>query len=94
MKITNLISVLAVVALLATAVAFGLDAPLNLTVDASGDPILLDWDDVIGATKYSVDLEGMVTFDYVDPIKKNGIARIIHCQTCWCIKPKSYCGRK
>jgi hypothetical protein len=28
--------------------------------------VALDWDDVLGATKYSVDLEGTVTFDYFD----------------------------
>lgn len=67
MKTRKTIIALAVVSLFAAAVAFAaLPAPTGLTVDASGDPILLDWDDVIGATKYSVDLEGTVTFDYFD----------------------------
>ena len=61
------ILMLTVVSLFAAAVAFGaLPAPLNLGVDDSGDPILLTWDDVINATKYSVDVEGEVTFAYVN----------------------------
>jgi len=67
MKTRKTIVALAAVSLFATAVVFAaLAAPLNLDVDDSGDPILIIWDDVIGATKYSVDVEGEVTFDYVD----------------------------
>jgi hypothetical protein len=57
---------LTVVSLVAIPVFAALLAPENLAVDDSGDPILLTWDDVIGATKYSVDVEGEVTFSYVD----------------------------
>lgn len=59
------ILLLAAVSLFGVVAAFGaLPAPTNLTVNAAGDPIVLDWDDVVGAAKYSVDLEGTVTFDY------------------------------
>lgn len=34
-----------------------LAAPTNLVCDATADPITLDWDDVTGAVKYSVDFE-------------------------------------
>jgi hypothetical protein len=45
---------------------FALDAPANLTVVVGVNTVDFDWDPVTGAVKYSVDLEGMVTFDYVD----------------------------
>jgi hypothetical protein len=45
---------------------FALDAPTNLTVVVGADTVDFDWDPVTGAVKYSVDLEGTVTFDYVD----------------------------
>ena len=52
--------------------AFALPAPVGAPiVDASGDPILIDWADVVNATKYSVDIEGVATYDlydYTDPL--------------------------
>jgi hypothetical protein len=41
-----------------------LPAPTNFTATVVGDEIVFDWDDVVGATKYSVDVEATVT--YVD----------------------------
>jgi hypothetical protein len=39
--------------------------PTNLTVTVNGD-ICFDWDGIIGAAMYSVDVEGLVIFDYHD----------------------------
>ncbi len=41
-----------------------LPAPTNLTVDTTttAGTVLFDWDDVVGAVKYSLDLEGTVTY--------------------------------
>lgn len=42
-----------------------LAAPTNLVCDATADPITLDWDDVTGAVKYSVDFELTQTIEEV-----------------------------
>ena len=63
MKTRKTLIVLAAVSLFAAAVAFGLDAPTGLTVNASGDPIELDWIGVTGAAKYSVDIAATATYD-------------------------------
>ena len=65
MKSTFLAFIALAVALVAGP-AFVLDAPVNLAVVVGADTVDFDWDTVIGAVKYSVDLEGTVTFDYVD----------------------------
>jgi len=62
---STLVALAAVSLLMATPVLAALPAPTGLTVTVPDD-VVLDWDDVIGATKYSVDLEGTVTFDYFD----------------------------
>ena len=41
--------------------AWALPAPEGLTCDATADPVMLDWGDVEGADKYSVDFECMIT---------------------------------
>jgi hypothetical protein len=43
-------------------IAASLPAPANLTVDVGPADLALDWDDVQDATKYSVDIEGIVTY--------------------------------
>lgn len=65
MKSTFLAFIALAVALMAGP-AFALDAPANLTIVVGADTVDFDWDPVTGAVKYSVDLEGTVTFDYVD----------------------------
>ncbi len=39
-----------------------LPAPTGLTVTVGATDIVLDWEDVLGAVKYSVDIEGTVTY--------------------------------
>ena len=38
-----------------------LPAPTGLTCATDGDSVAFDWDDVIGATKYSVDIEVLIS---------------------------------
>ncbi len=40
-----------------------LPAPANFTATVGADDVLFAWDPVDGATKYSVDIEALVTFD-------------------------------
>jgi hypothetical protein len=42
--------------------AFALDAPANLTVVVGATTLDFDWDDVVDADKYSVDIEGTVIY--------------------------------
>ncbi len=63
------VATLAVLALLlgsaSAAKASHLLAPTGLVCDATADPITLDWDDVTGAVKYSVDFKLTKTVDEV-----------------------------
>jgi hypothetical protein len=38
-----------------------LPAPIGLTCATDGDSVSFDWDDVIGATKYSIDIEVLIS---------------------------------
>jgi hypothetical protein len=53
----------AIVAILcgASVMLWALDAPLNFTATVVDSDVVFDWDDVVGATKYSVDIEAVVT---------------------------------
>lgn len=63
MNTRRICTVLMVVSLLTPAVVLAeLPAPTNLIVTVGADSMFLDWDDVVGAAKYSVDLEGTVTY--------------------------------
>lgn len=64
----TLIALAAVSILVAIPVLAALPAPTGLLVTVNSDNIALDWDDVLEATKYSVDIEGTVTFDYFDGV--------------------------
>jgi hypothetical protein len=44
------------------ATAAPLPAPTNLTVTPTDDSLFFDWDDVTDAVKYSLDIEGVVTY--------------------------------
>lgn len=57
-----LFSCLAICALLAVPALAALPAPENLTAAVASGDLVLDWDDVAGAAKYSVDLELTVTY--------------------------------
>jgi len=63
---STLVALAAVSLLMATPVLAALPAPAGLTVTVNANDVAFNWDDVTGAKKYSVDLEGTVTFDYVD----------------------------
>ena len=52
---------LGVVGLMCT-VAWALDAPANFTATVANTDVQFDWDDVVGAVKYSVDVDAMVTY--------------------------------
>ena len=39
-----------------------LPAPVNFTATVGGTDVVFDWDDVVGATKYSVNVDATVTF--------------------------------
>ena len=63
MNAKRMIAVLAGICLVVPAVALALDAPTGLSAVVGADTVSLDWDDnVIEAVKYSVDIEGMVTY--------------------------------
>ena len=65
MKTKRLILTLTIVSLLMAVPAFALlAAPTNLTVDVDNgaETVDFDWDPVTGAVKYSVDVEGTVTY--------------------------------
>jgi hypothetical protein len=56
----KIMGVLVTVCAAATLLA-ALAAPLNFTAIVSGDDVVFDWDPVVDATKYSVDIEAEVT---------------------------------
>ena len=62
MNAKRMIAVLAGICLVVPAVVLALDAPINLSVVVGVDAVSLDWDDVTDAVKYSVDIEGAVTY--------------------------------
>ncbi len=69
MNTKRLIVVLVAVALVIPAVLLAaLPAPENLTVnvDTGAGTVVFDWNDVTDAVKYSVDVEGTVTYTYLD----------------------------
>jgi len=53
---------LCVVGLMGVAAWAALDAPANFTATVGGTDVVFDWDDVLGATKYSVDVDAAVTY--------------------------------
>jgi hypothetical protein len=61
MKVKRVMLILTMV-LAVSVIAAALPAPINLTVDVSPAELALDWDDVQDAEKYSVDIEGIVTY--------------------------------
>lgn len=63
MNAKRMIAVLAGICLVVPAVVLALDAPTGLSVDVDSAAVSLDWDDVTGAVKYSVDIEGTVTYE-------------------------------
>ncbi len=63
---TRRFSIVLMVVCLPIALLAALPAPTGLTVTAGETGVALDWDDVEGATKYSVDLEGTVNYTYWD----------------------------
>jgi len=65
MKAKRVILMLTVVSLIVAIPVFALPAPTGLLVNVGVDAVECDWDDVIGAAKYSVDIEGDVTIDGV-----------------------------
>ncbi len=62
---TRRLSVVLVVVCLPAVLIAALAAPTGLTVTVDPNAIVLDWNDVPGAVKYSVDIEGTVA--YTDP---------------------------
>ncbi len=68
---TRRFSVVLMVACLPIASMAALPAPTGLTVTVGATDVVLDWDDVLGAVKYSVDIEGTVT--YLTTILVDGI---------------------
>jgi hypothetical protein len=61
MKMSRVVLILTMI-LAVSVIAASLPAPANLTVDVGPADLDLDWDDVQDAMKYSVDIEGIVTF--------------------------------
>lgn len=61
MKVKRIVLVLTMV-LAVSVIAAPLPAPTGLTVVVGSTDVALDWDDVTGATKYSVDIEGTVVY--------------------------------
>ncbi|MCL5280762.1 MAG: hypothetical protein M1376_12745 [Planctomycetes bacterium] len=62
---TRRLSVVLMVVCLPVVLIAALAAPTGLTVTVDPNAIVLDWNDVPGAVKYSVDIEG--TAAYTDP---------------------------
>ncbi len=62
MNARRVIAVLAGICLVVPAVVLALDAPTGLSAVVGADTVSLDWDDVTDAVKYSVDIEGIVTY--------------------------------
>lgn len=62
MKTKRMMVVVAAVALVGPALVLALDAPTGLSATVGADSVVFDWDDVPGAVKYSVDVEGVVTY--------------------------------
>lgn len=62
MKTKRMMVVVAAVALVGPALVLALDAPTGLSATVGADSVFFDWDDVPGAVKYSVDVEGVVTY--------------------------------
>lgn len=62
MNAKRVIALLAGICLVVPAVALSLDAPTGLTALVGTDAVSLDWEDVTDAVKYSVDIEGAVTY--------------------------------
>ena len=76
MKKTNLsLIVLAVLTMFSSSV-FALEAPTVLSVSPGPFGIYFDWDDVTGAAKYSVDVEGLVSYMYFDDGPQWGLAYV------------------
>ena len=64
MNARRMIAVLAGICLAVPALVLALDAPTGLSAVVGVDAVSLEWDDnVIEAVKYSVDIEGMVTYN-------------------------------
>ena len=63
MKKVILISFMVGIAMMFGSWAMALDAPTGLTCAVDEDSVYFDWDDVIGAVKYSVDVEVPVDLD-------------------------------
>jgi hypothetical protein len=59
---TRRIIVVLMVACLPAVLIAALPAPTGLSVTVGSSTVDLDWDDVVGAAKYSVDIEGTVTY--------------------------------
>ena len=55
---------------------YALDAPTVLSVSPGPFGIYFDWDDVTGAAKYSVDVEGWVSYMYFDDGPQWGLAYV------------------
>jgi hypothetical protein len=61
MKVKRVMLILTMV-LAVSVIAAPLAAPVNLTVNVGSTDLALDWDDVVDAEKYSVDIEGTVIY--------------------------------
>jgi hypothetical protein len=66
MKKVILISFMVGIAVMFGSWAMALDAPTGLTCTVDEDSVYFDWDDVVGAVKYSVDVEVPVYLDEDD----------------------------
>jgi hypothetical protein len=61
MKVKRVMLILTMV-LAVSVIAAPLAAPVNLTINDGPTELVLDWDDVVDAEKYSVDIEGTVIY--------------------------------